>query len=1715
MKLNTFTFLTTSATLLSLTLSPLNHKTLAQNIVPAMDGTGTIINHQGNQFNIQGGQLSGNGRNLFHSFQQLGLSQGQIANFMSNPQIQNILGRINGGDPSIINGLIQVTGGNSNLYLMNPAGIVFGPNAQLNIPADFAATTATGIGFGNGQWFNAVGDNNWSQLVGTPNEFRFDVNGSGSIVNFGDLKLSEGSNLTLMGANVINLGTLEAPGGTITVVAIPDQQIIRITQEGHLLSLDIPLEDERQEPEITPLKLPELLTHSGLDHAEQIQINEQGQIVLSGSGVEIPDVNGISIISGTVNTSAENGGTINIMAERIGVIDATLDASGLFDGGTLRIGGDFKGNPTFPTADITYINENSILNAGSQQLGDGGNIFIWSENLTRFDGQISATGGIEGGDGGFAEISSRNALRVDGDVDLSAINGDTGQVLFDPKNVTIVDGADGANDSELEDSKILWDEDPDADWIISEEKLEEIWATSDITIEATNNITIEDLSDNILGGSKYTLTFVADADKDGQGSFAMDAGDSIDTNGSVDISGAGLRLGTIYISSAVGDSGDITLNSSNTIEAERLSTYSEKYSAGDITIQSEGDVFIRDRIMARAEAKLTNHPHGGNVEIISQSGNITITNEVNTSSGILTNNPGDGGDITIRSVDGYIETGEITSSVEDGKAGNIVLEAGEHLTVDKVLAFAETAGNGGHVTITAGEDVQTARIATGTIGSSSGDNNGGNVEITSENGTVTTDSIITGVFGNGDGGHITISSYGDIRTEELLSGTLSGTPGDITITSENGSFTIESGLLRDYIISRCGGSFDCDHSGDTITFARDLEFPGQIVPIAGKLSGTIEISLGQANSNQQSGGGSSSSSGSTGNQQSGGGSSSSGGSTDPQQGGDSSSSGGSTDPQQGGDSSSSGGSTDNQQAGDSSSSGGSTDNQQGGDSSSSGGSTDNQQGGDSSGSGGSTDNQQAGDSSSDSTATQQSDDSSSSPETITKIIEDGNNNPLEITGVVFVPQESNSTNPDNSIPENQPELAEIIEEVQILINPEFENPALFLPTLLNNAGNVNIQTATGIGIGTSVSSSFVQGDGGDFTGRTDGAVQAANIDTSARDGDGGNIMVEGVQGVATGDLNSSSSYRGDGGNIQVSSPQSSVTIGNIDSSTNDGNSGDVGVRALGNITTEDIDTSSNQGNAGDVSLNSQTGTVSTGLINTAAPQGIPGTVTIESNATPVNSPVNQSVNPSVTQSVIQPQIPVNPPLTPLTSVPPVSVSVNPNIPGSSNVTVTTDLTDLDRFAIDLASLNLELGGLQETWDQRLQELDQLMTEEYSQYVKKDPSEIVTIAGIKDMLSTIEAQTGNKPAVVYALSHPNVDREGIKLEGGLVLVLVTSEGVAEVETVQIDRFFGHNVSNKPERIATAMYNELEGSRHKAPILATAQKAYKAIIAPLEEQMEAQGIDTLMFSVDNGLRSIPLGMLHDGEQFLIEKYNIALIPSVTLTNSTYEGLENARVLAMGASEFPNAKRDPLPSVPLELEMIGSGNWHSDRFLNQDFTLENMKTQRLSRRYDIVHLATHADFDSRDSTKLEFWDRTIALETLRDFDWHEQPQVELLVLSACQTAIGDLDAELGFAGLAVRAGVKSSVASLWKVDDLSTVALMTAFYEYLQTEPIKAEALRQAQLAMLRGEIFVENGELVTPHNRVTLPATVVSQLKNGDRSLSHPFHWAGFTVVGSPW
>lgn len=215
-------------------------------------------------------------------------------------------------------------------------------------------------------------------------------------------------------------------------------------------------------------------------------------------------------------------------------------------------------------------------------------------------------------------------------------------------------------------------------------------------------------------------------------------------------------------------------------------------------------------------------------------------------------------------------------------------------------------------------------------------------------------------------------------------------------------------------------------------------------------------------------------------------------------------------------------------------------------------------------------------------------------------------------------------------------------------------------------------------------------------------------------------------------------------------------------------------------------------------------------------------------------------------------------------------------------------------------------------------------------------------------------------------------------------------------------------------------------------------------------------------------------------------------------------------MGASEFTDYY--PLPAVPVELSMILS-TWSGKSFLNEEFTLDNLKQARDREAFAIVHLATHGQFNPGhpDNSYIQLRDVKLGLNALREIKWNAPP-VELLVLSACRTAVGDRNAELGFAGLAVQAGVKSALASVWSVSDEGTLGLMSEFYHHLHEAPIKVEALRQAQIAMIRGEVRIESGYLITSHARIPLPPELAYW---NDLQLSHPHYWAGFAAIGSPW
>ncbi|MEM6253133.1 MAG: CHAT domain-containing protein [Cyanobacteria bacterium P01_D01_bin.156] len=545
-------------------------------------GNSTITG--GSTIQIQGGASSADGANLFHQFESFNINASETVTFIAPDAVDNILGRVRGGYASIIDGHLGVSN-DANLWLINPAGILFGRNAQLNLAGDFTAATADAIGFAQG-WFND--DANYQTLVGTPYNFAF-ITDPAYLVNLGDLQVASGQNLQLLGGHVINAGTLSAPSGSITVSAVANSNRVNLSQTGQVLSLDLAPVTDGLTSDITPLDLPELLTGYSGEQADTLSVNADGTIQL-GQATNLTVKAGDTLISGTLKASGDEGGQVSILGDRLILMDASVQANGINQGGQIYIGGNYQGNGPLSNAQQTFVSQGTELNASALDQGDGGTIIVWADESTSFHGTATSQGGHISGDGGFIEISGKSALEFTGEFDVSAADGEFGTVLFDPKNIEIVDGAGNSNgDAEFNAPvggtlNALVNEDT---WFTIHEETLESW-TGNVILQAHHDIIIRNLGgDNTLAFEAGTgsIEFVANADNVGGGSFRVEhAGDQITTAGrDISISGNNIILYTLDTShNAGGAAGDITLSAPNYINIR------ESLVGNNISITSNG-----------------------------------------------------------------------------------------------------------------------------------------------------------------------------------------------------------------------------------------------------------------------------------------------------------------------------------------------------------------------------------------------------------------------------------------------------------------------------------------------------------------------------------------------------------------------------------------------------------------------------------------------------------------------------------------------------------------------------------------------------------------------------------------------------------------------------------------------------------------------------------------------------------------------------------------------------------------------------------------------------------------------------------------------------------------------------------------------------------------------------------------------------------------------
>ncbi len=331
---------------------------------------------------------------------------------------------------------------------------------------------------------------------------------------------------------------------------------------------------------------------------------------------------------------------------------------------------------------------------------------------------------------------------------------------------------------------------------------------------------------------------------------------------------------------------------------------------------------------------------------------------------------------------------------------------------------------------------------------------------------------------------------------------------------------------------------------------------------------------------------------------------------------------------------------------------------------------------------------------------------------------------------------------------------------------------------------------------------------------------------------------------------------------------------------------------------------------------------------------------------------------------------------------------------------------------------------------------------------------------KQELDPLIDQKDQRAAVIYPIILPN------SLD---VILKLPNQDLRHYRTII--------AQDKVEGIVEDLREYLKDVTRTAQVKQQSQQIYDWLIRPAETELAKSDIKTLVFVLDGALRNVPMAVLYDFQQqkYLVQKYAIALTPGLQLLDP--KPLQQIRLNALTAGVMEERTIDgrkflPLENVPRELEGIQSEVPSSKELLNQQFTETNLQNELMAAPFSVVHLATHGEFSSDpEKTFILTWDALLNVNEfdnlLRDSHENRSSIIELLVLSACKTAEGDKRAALGLAGVAVRAGARSTLATLWSVDDRSTADLMSEFYRELNAGVNKAEALQHAQLAVFASE------------------------------------------------
>jgi filamentous hemagglutinin family protein len=737
------------------------------------------------------------------------IGAGEITRFIQPGANSAALNRVTGGNVSQIYGTLQANG---RVYVINPSGILIGPSGMVNTHS-FVASTLD------------VKDSTF--LAGVT--MRFAGSSSASVKNEGTIN-ALGGDVFLFAHTVDNAGSINAADGTVGLGAGSE---ILLRQSGteriSVLAGNInapPTAVGVNNAGAVKAASAELkaaggniyalaINNGGIVRADSI-VNQGGRIMLKANGGNIQNsgtldasgkTGGSVTLDGGHNSSSPatvtssgtiaakgsdgKGGTAKIVGDHVGLFDAALvDVSGTTGGGTALVGGDIHGsNPNTQNAEATFVSTDAQIKADALTLGSGGRVVVWSDEITRFSGYISAQGAGLRGSGGFAEVSGKNTLNYQGFTDLrGGSRGSVGQLLLDPKNITVASGGTdpiAANDA--------FGENPTLSVTFSPASLVTALSSADVTLEANNNITFQNIVNS--AASSHDLTLRAGGSIDIQAALTLGGAFSATFNDAGAIAanrdpGAATFTSTAAIIAA----GGISIQA-GTLAADSSGATSVSLNTGDITVTSLRSTLSGGTagVSGGAITVLNNQATGKNITLttinsagddnsgsgagkaggnggaatVTASGNVALTS-VNSSGGAgsgSSGNGGNGGAVALAGGGTFAYTGTSTSSGGNGAGTAVGGNAG---------SFSISAGTGN---LTLGDQIS----ATGGTGSTT-DGNGGNIAIATANGSISVANAGAGTDVDAGSAALALTAGGD-NNLLTLNGSLSGLSG-VTLTAD-------------------------------------------------------------------------------------------------------------------------------------------------------------------------------------------------------------------------------------------------------------------------------------------------------------------------------------------------------------------------------------------------------------------------------------------------------------------------------------------------------------------------------------------------------------------------------------------------------------------------------------------------------------------------------------------------------------------------------------------------------------------------------------------------------------------------------------------------------------------------------------------------------------------------------------------------------------------